>query len=51
MVESLLKQPIVPVDVLILKLIIPPNIVKHLLETFFHPKVGEMIVDETPLQE
>jgi hypothetical protein len=27
----------------------PLDIIKqHLLETFFHPKVGEMIVDETP---
>ncbi len=40
------------IGVLIVKVATPPNIVKqHLLETFFHLEVGEMIVDETPTQE
>jgi hypothetical protein len=52
MAELVLKQPMTPVDVLTMKLTIPPNIVKqHLLETFFHPEVGEMIVDVTFAQE
>jgi hypothetical protein len=43
-----LKQPIKPIDVLAIKLTIPPNIVKqHLHETFFHPEVGKMIFYET----
>jgi hypothetical protein len=30
----------------------PPNTIKqHLLETFFHPEVGEMITDETLVRE
>jgi hypothetical protein len=46
------KQLIEPVCVLDVNLVIPPNIVKHhLLETFFHPKVGKMITNETPTQE
>jgi hypothetical protein len=37
------------VGVLVIKLAIPPNIVKqHLLETFFDQEVKEMIIDETP---
>jgi hypothetical protein len=48
MAKPILKQPIAPIDVLAMKLAIPPNTIKqHLLEIFFHPKVGEMIVDET----
>jgi len=36
------------IEVLVVKLTMPPNIVKqHLLEIFFHPKVKEMIVDVT----
>jgi nucleosome binding factor SPN SPT16 subunit len=36
------------VCVLHVNLVIPPNIVKqHLLETFFHLEVGEMMIDET----
>jgi hypothetical protein len=51
-IESIIKQPIKPIDVLAIKLIIPLNIFKqHLHEIFFHPKVGEMIVDETFVQE
>jgi hypothetical protein len=50
--ELIIKQPIKSVGVLTMKLTIPPNIVKqHLLETFFHLEVGEMIVDETPIRE
>jgi hypothetical protein len=42
------KQPIELVCVLIINLATSPNIVKqHLHETFFHPKVGKMIIDET----
>ncbi len=41
MVKPILKQPIVPIDVLAMKLAIPLDIVKqHLLKTFFHPEVG-----------
>ncbi len=37
---------------LVVKLVIPPDIVKqHLLKTFFHLEVGKMIVDETPTWE
>jgi hypothetical protein len=40
------------VCVLIMNLVIPLDIVKqHLPKAFFHPKVGEMIIDETPAQE
>jgi len=40
------------VGILAVKLAMPLNIIKqHLLETFFHPKVGEMIVDETPTRK
>jgi hypothetical protein len=40
------------IGALIVKVTTPPNIVKqHLLETFFHLEVGEMIVDETPTRE
>jgi hypothetical protein len=46
------KQPIELVCVLVVNLNIPPNTIKqHLHETFFHPKVGEMIIDETLAQE
>ncbi len=46
--ESVLKQHVKSVGVLAMKLAIQPNIIQqHLLETFFHPKVGKMIVDET----
>jgi hypothetical protein len=38
-----------PIDVLTMKLGIPLDIIKrHLHETFFHPKVRKIIVDETP---
>jgi hypothetical protein len=48
MAKPILKQPVVPIDVLAVKLVIPLDIVKqHLPKTFFHPEVGEMIVDET----
>jgi len=40
------------VGVLVVKLVIPLDIVKqHLLESFFHLKVGKMIIDETPIWE
>jgi hypothetical protein len=46
------KQLVEPICVLVVNLAIPPNIIKqHLSETFFHPKVGQMIIDETPIQE
>jgi hypothetical protein len=46
------KQLVKPIGVLAIKLVIPPYTIKqHLLENFFHPKVGEMIVDEAPTQE
>jgi hypothetical protein len=46
------KQPIEPICVLVINLTIPLDIVEqHLLETFFHPKVGKMIIDETPIQK
>jgi hypothetical protein len=48
-VESVPKQHVELVCVLVVNLAIPPNIAKqHLLKTFFHPKVGKMIIDETP---
>jgi hypothetical protein len=38
MVEPILKQHVVPIDLLAVKLTIPTNIIKqHLLEIFFHP--------------
>jgi hypothetical protein len=47
-VEPIQNQLIKLIDVLVGKLIIPPNTIKqHLLKTFFHSEVGEMIVDET----
>jgi hypothetical protein len=50
--KLVLKQPIKPIDVLVVKLIIPLNIVKqHLPKGFFHLKVRKMIVDETHVQE
>ncbi len=46
------KQLIESICVLVVNLTIPPNIIKqHLLETFFHPEVGEMIIDETPIRK
>jgi hypothetical protein len=49
MAKPILKQHVIPLNVLNVKLIIPLDIVKqHLLETFFHLEVGEMVVDETP---
>jgi hypothetical protein len=52
MAEQIIKQLIVPIDVLVVEFIIPHDIVKqHLLKTFFHPEVGEMIVDETLVHE
>jgi hypothetical protein len=50
--KLVLKQPIKPIDVLVVKLIIPPNIVKqHLPKNFFHLEVGEMIINETHVRE
>jgi hypothetical protein len=38
--------------VLAINLAISPDTIKqHLLKTFFHPEVGEMIVDETRVEE
>jgi hypothetical protein len=52
MAKPILNQPIILVNVLAMKLVVPPNIAKqHSPETFFHPKVGEMIIDETPAWE
>jgi hypothetical protein len=46
------KQPVELICVLVVNLAIPLNIIKqYLSKTFFHPKVGEMIIDETPIQE
>jgi hypothetical protein len=51
-IKLVLKQLVKSIDLLVVKLAIPPNIVKyHLLETFFHAKVGEMIIDETHARE
>jgi hypothetical protein len=52
MVEPFLKQHVVPINVLVVKSVIPLNIVKqHLPKTLFHPKVEKMIVDETPTRK
>ncbi len=52
MVEPILKQTIKSIGVLVVKLVIPLDIVKqHLLEIFFHSEVGKMIIDETPTWE
>jgi len=52
MAKLILNQPIILANVLAMKLVVPPNIAKqHSLETFFHPQVGEMIIDETPAWE
>lgn len=49
MAKPILKQHVIPLNVLTAKLIIPLDIIKqHLPETFFHLEVGEMVVDETP---
>jgi hypothetical protein len=46
------KQPIELVCVIVVNLNIPPNNIKqHLPKTFFHPKVRDMIIDETFVQE
>jgi nucleosome binding factor SPN SPT16 subunit len=46
------KQHVELICVLAINLVIPLDIVKqHLLETFFHAKVGEMIIDETHVRE
>jgi hypothetical protein len=46
------KQFVKMLGVLVIRLVIPPNIVKqHLPETFFRPKVGKMIIDETPTRK
>jgi len=51
-VDPIPKQLVESVCILIINLIIPPDIIKqHLPEIFFHRKVGEMIVDETLVQE
>jgi hypothetical protein len=51
MAKPILKH-VIPLNVLTMKLIIPLDIVKqHLPETFFHPEVGEMVVDETPIRK
>jgi hypothetical protein len=52
MAKPILKQPIVPIDVLTVKIAIPRDIVKqHLPKAFFHLEIGKMIVDEMPTQE
>jgi hypothetical protein len=46
--KPILKQHVEPICVSVINLTLPPNIVKqHPLEMFFHPKVGEMIINET----
>jgi hypothetical protein len=51
-VKLIPKQHVELICVLVVNLVIPPNIVKqHLLMTFFHPKVRDMIIDETPIRE
>jgi hypothetical protein len=43
------KQPIEPICVLVVNLPIPLDTIKqHLLETFFHLEMGEMIIDHLP---
>jgi hypothetical protein len=50
--KSIPKQPIERVCVLIINLVIPLDTIKqHLPKTFFHPKVGEIIIDETLVRE
>jgi hypothetical protein len=40
------------IGVLVVKLVIPLDTIKwHLFETSFHLEVGEMIIDETLVQE
>jgi hypothetical protein len=52
MVEPILKQHVIPIDVLAMKLCIPSDIVKqHLAKIVFHPEVREMIVSEPLAQE
>jgi hypothetical protein len=52
MVDPILKQLVVPVNVLAMKLVIPPdNVKQHLPKIYFHPEVRKMIVDETPTKE
>jgi hypothetical protein len=47
--EFVPKQHVELVCVLFGNLATPPNIVRqHLLKNFFHPKVGKMIISETP---
>jgi len=44
--EPIQKQHVKMVGVLVIKLAIPSNTIKHhLCEICFHPKVGEMIID------
>jgi len=51
-IESIPKQHVEPICVLVINLTTPPNTIKqHLPKTFFHLKVGEMIIDETLIQE
>jgi hypothetical protein len=51
MAKPILKH-VIPINVLAMKLVLPLDIVKqHLTKIFFHPKVGEMIVNETPAQK
>jgi hypothetical protein len=51
-IEPIPKQLVEPICVLVVNLAIPPNIIKqHLLKTFFHLEVGEMIIDGTPTWE
>jgi len=51
-VKSVPKQHVEPICVLVINLATPPNTIKqHLTKTFFHLKVEEMIIDETPIQE
>ncbi len=46
------NQLVEPVCVWVVNLAIPPSSVKqHLAKTFFHLGMGEMIIDETRVQE
>ncbi len=46
------NQLVEPVYVWVVNLVIPPSSVKqHLAKTFFHLEMGEMIIDETHVQE
>jgi hypothetical protein len=49
---KLILKHVVLTDVLVVKSVIPLETIKqHLPKKHFHPKVGEMIVDETLARE